>query len=256
MKIECVRQRMPDEIGGIDFSYIPVTVLGKKSPPDVLDTLGGVNSVACWECGLGPMCGQCPLRSPIEDTLASGAPHEGIAWAPQRASGQEHQRCLLVSTIAVTVEGVRKVVVSTQDITDRKQIEATRSRGHADIESQAALINLSRDAIITCDTNWVISGWNHGAEVLYGWTETEAIGKVLHVLLRTKSFSTAGFDRSLQNRNHWEGELEHRHRNDEPILVESRQVALRNADGLTSACCRSTGISPPVEALKRLSHGQ
>ena len=45
------------------------------------------------------------------------------------------------------------------------------------LASQARLIDLSQDAIITADGNRVITGWNSGAQEMYGWTEKEAVGQ-------------------------------------------------------------------------------
>lgn len=42
-----------------------------------------------------------------------------------------------------------------------------------------SLIDNSADAIITSDTEGLITSWNKGAERIYGWTEEEVLGKLL-----------------------------------------------------------------------------
>ncbi|WP_175106862.1 DUF4118 domain-containing protein, partial [Pararobbsia alpina] len=64
-------------------------------------------------------------------------------------------------------------------------VRQVRRLGDAQRE-QARLLDLTRDTIFVRDVNDVITYWNHGAEELYGWNRTEAIGKVTHQLLKTR----------------------------------------------------------------------
>ena len=184
-------------------------------------------------CGHQPSCDRCELRLAIFDTLTSGTRREGIeAWLPMWARGQRQRRCLLVSTIAMKFDGATKVLVCAQDITERKQAEGELARQRDELQRQAELIYFSRDAIITADANRVIRGWNRGAEEMYGWTEAETVGNVMHLFLRTSSVvSPAQIDECLAREERWEGELEHSRRDGQRILVDSRQVLLRDAAG-------------------------
>jgi PAS domain S-box-containing protein len=185
-------------------------------------------------CGQGLSCGQCPLRLAISDTLTSGNRHDGIeAWLPQCVGGLWRQRCLLVSTTALKLDNLNKVLVCAQDITERKQAEVALARQRDELQRQAELINLSHDAIVTADANRVIRGWNRGAEEMYGWTEAEAVGNVMHLFLRTGGCNSIAQNGEVFSReDQWDGELEHIRRDGQPIRVESRQVILRNAAGL------------------------
>ena len=49
----------------------------------------------------------------------------------------------------------------------------------------AMLLNLLQDAVILTDPILRITGWNHAAEALYGWSATEAVGQVSTELLQT-----------------------------------------------------------------------
>jgi PAS domain S-box-containing protein len=61
----------------------------------------------------------------------------------------------------------REIVGVWIDITDRKLAEVR-------VREQADLLDLAQDAIMVRDMDDRIEFWNHGAEVLYGWTAEEA----------------------------------------------------------------------------------
>jgi two-component system CheB/CheR fusion protein len=62
------------------------------------------------------------------------------------------------------------------DITNQKQAEEAKGR-------LAAIIQSSDDAIISKDLNGIIATWNQGAQSLFGYTEQEAIGKSITMLI-------------------------------------------------------------------------
>ncbi len=63
-----------------------------------------------------------------------------------------------------------------EDITERKEAEATRSR-------LAAVVESSGDAIITKTLEGVIATWNNGAERMFGYTARETVGKPITILI-------------------------------------------------------------------------
>lgn len=50
-------------------------------------------------------------------------------------------------------------------------------------EYYARIIENVRDAIIITDADMVIQSWNKGAELIYGWTQEEAVGRKINELL-------------------------------------------------------------------------
>lgn len=62
------------------------------------------------------------------------------------------------------------------------RLELERSRGEAARIRSAAIVESSDDAIIGTDVNGKISGWNQGAERLFGYLANEAIGRSISFL--------------------------------------------------------------------------
>jgi len=110
-------------------------------------------------------------------------------------------------------------------IYERAQVERVLAR-------QARLIDLSQDAIVTAGGNRVITGWNSGAQQMYGWTEEQAIGRNIDELLHTSSaIPIAELDRILAREGRWNGELGHTRPDGRQIVAESWQVLQRDAAG-------------------------
>lgn len=94
---------------------------------------------------------------------------------------------------------------------------------------QASLMELASDAIIVRDPASRVVSWNRGAEHLYGWSAPEARGKITHQILQTRfPASRQDIDRFLATGERWEGELTHTRKDGTPVIVESRQVVIRN----------------------------
>jgi PAS domain S-box-containing protein len=105
-----------------------------------------------------------------------------------------------------------------RDITERKRSERI-------VAEQARLLDLSSDAILVRDEADRITYWNKAAAKMYGYSREEALGQVAHKLLRTE------FPAPLENIHHflhretfWTGELVHRTKAGERVIVMSRWV--------------------------------
>ena len=78
---------------------------------------------------------------------------------------------------------IRECIVFIQDITERVLYqEETLSLYREVIQTKEyleSLIDNSADAIVTTDLEGIITSWNQGAEKTFGFTEAEAVGKVV-----------------------------------------------------------------------------
>ncbi len=111
-----------------------------------------------------------------------------------------------------------------RNITDLKLAEAT-------VRQQARLLESSYDAIFVRELHGKIRFWNRAAEDLYGWSKTEAIGKVGDELLKTVSSAPrAQIDEALLRDGYWTGELVQQTRHGLQIEVDSRLVLVREGE--------------------------
>jgi len=105
-------------------------------------------------------------------------------------------------------------------------------KAEVEIRKQAALIELSYDAIIVWDLDSAVVFWSRGAEETYGFTAEQVLGHVTHDLFRTK------FPASLKEaygevirHGRWSGELVHARADGTIIVVASRWSLQRNDRG-------------------------
>jgi two-component system cell cycle sensor histidine kinase/response regulator CckA len=110
-------------------------------------------------------------------------------------------------------------------------LHRARQRAEFTAESlrhHAALIDQTYDAAHVWEWNGPISLWNRGAERLYGFSREEAIGRISHDLLHTRSpGGVVKFLEVLEHEGRWEGELRHISRDGQAIIVDTRMVLIR-----------------------------
>jgi len=113
-----------------------------------------------------------------------------------------------------------------------------------ELRRQAELLDLAQDAIIVRDLDGTIRFWNHGAEVLYGWSRDEAAGRTLHDLLRTRFPDTLeSAVNQVERSGRWTGELIHTRRDGSLVTVFSRWAARRSEEGGTELLELNTDIT-------------
>ncbi|NJK47131.1 PAS domain S-box protein [Candidatus Gracilibacteria bacterium] len=108
------------------------------------------------------------------------------------------------------------------DISNLKQAEQK-------IGEQAALLDVSSDGIMVRDLENRIQFWNKGAEKIYGWRATEAIGKNVTTLLYRETLPEVEEAlKTVRDRGEWQGELHKVTKTGKQVIVESRWTLVRD----------------------------
>jgi PAS domain S-box-containing protein len=166
-------------------------------------TVWSAVAFSAWYCGLGPSI----------LTAISSALGVWFYFLPPY-----HSFAIVSASDAFSIIGfllLSGVIVGLGEVNRRAQ----SARFH-----QANLLDLANDAIIELDAgDDTIKYWNRGAEKLYGWKSSEALGKNIHTLLKT--VFPVSLDESkalLKRQGQWAGEAIHTRRDGAQIDVATR----------------------------------
>ncbi len=130
-----------------------------------------------------------------------------------------------VMSIPFCHQGKPAVQTIMRDITARKRAEEQ-------IFSQAALLEVSQDAIMVQELTGQIRFWNSGANRLYGWTLEEALEQTASQIMGSpdpKQFTAAR--QCVLRKGEWVGELVQVTKAQREITVFSRWALVQNPDG-------------------------
>ncbi|HKS98103.1 MAG TPA: diguanylate cyclase, partial [Rugosimonospora sp.] len=94
------------------------------------------------------------------------------------------------------------------------------------------------DALVSCDAGYQIVSWNTGAEQVYGYPHSDALGCDLFALLATQFYTSDGTELSREEvlsevlvDGRWQGELRQRRADGAPLITMTSLTALVDADG-------------------------
>jgi len=145
-----------------------------------------------------------------------------------------------------------KMVGAMIDQTETKESEEILS-------SQAQLLEDISDAVIATDDNMRITSWNRAAEMMYGWSEQEAVGQPVDSILETTYDGESGEDlfNELISRNEWSGEVVQYNRVDEPMnIISSIRVITDHEGNFDGTVAVNKDITALKEIQKRLTYEQ
>src|SRR5271166_3318029 len=117
----------------------------------------------------------------------------------------------------------------------------------AEYASLARILDLAN--VIIHDLDGKILHWTTGCERLYGWSRREAVGQIVHELLRTRYTSPRSeIVAALSGCGSWQGELEHLTKAGSPVSIASLWVAHRSEDNAIDAVLQNNN---DITRLKR-----
>ncbi len=121
------------------------------------------------------------------------------------------------------------------------------SAATAELTSLAKILDLAN--VIIHDASGRILYWTTGCERFYGWSREEALGAVVHELLKTKYPLPRGeLLAKLQKEGSWQGEIEHQKKDGSLAWVASLWVARKSEDDVIHAVLQNNS---EITRLKR-----
>lgn len=141
------------------------------------------------------------------------------------------------------------------DDADRAQ-PLTPSNLHREAESRAllaAIVESSDDAIISKNTDGVITSWNRAAERIFGYSAQEALGKhITLIAMPGREWEMARIlGRILSNQRVSHYETIRRHKDGHPVLVSLTVSPIRSQDGVIIGASK---IARDITARKKSEH--
>ncbi len=109
---------------------------------------------------------------------------------------------------------LQEIVGAWYDITENKQAQEQ-------VKEQAALLDITTDAILVQDFTNKILFWNKSAERVYGWKTSDILGKNALNLLYQETEQLEPIQKTLDKKGAWQGELRQITKNGKAIIVES-----------------------------------
>ncbi len=148
----------------------------------------------------------------------------------------------LANQLGIAIQKSELYEQTCRELRERQQVEQQ-------IREQAALLDIASDAIFVRDLDHRILYWNQGAEHLYGWTATEAIGQKATELLQDNLAQIATRMQTLFEQGEWRGELHKVTKAQKPVIVEGRWTLVR--DEFNQPKC-ILAVNTDITAKKRL----
>jgi two-component system, cell cycle sensor histidine kinase and response regulator CckA len=174
----------------------------------------------------------------LRPLFASGAAVAGaltVILLAQSLFAAQHVWFPWLVIVAVQVPGALLGAVifrSLEWIAQRRKLEEARRRASERIREQAALLDKAHDAIIVHDLAWKVHYWNKSAELLYGWSATEAKEQDLR-----QAVSSEEPNKLIQlleivlAKGEWTGELRQASRSGQKLIIQSRWTLVRDGAG-------------------------
>jgi PAS domain S-box-containing protein len=146
----------------------------------------------------GPHASGVRARAGVQALLAGEGERFSMEYA---ARGTEGERWFALTATRFSGTGPVSVVVAHHDITERRMMEE-------EARKQAALLDVIDVAVVATDDAGLVTHWNRGADVLYGWTRDEATGRrASELIIADDGPSGIAIVDDLRSHGRWEGRV-------------------------------------------------
>jgi PAS domain S-box-containing protein len=162
--------------------------------------------------------------------VATGEPVTFSEAPRRRKDGAEIHIALTISPIRDETGKVVGASSIKRDITAEKRVQDALASESARSRDLAEALDASQS--LMWDLEGRITYWSRGSARLYGWSVSEALGRVSHKLLQTEFPAT--LDQilvALRGRGRWEGELVHITRDGRRVHAASQWILRRDQAG-------------------------
>ncbi len=122
------------------------------------------------------------------------------------------------------------------------------------LEQRAKAFDHLFDAVVVTDAEGIITDWNIGSELLYGYTKEEAIGqpaRIVHVPEDVDRITTLVLS-SVEKFGKWNGEVRYLHKDGHVGWLESMCVPIFDNNQMIGALGINRDITARIEESKRL----
>lgn len=117
----------------------------------------------------------------------------------------------------------------------------------------ADVFDLVQHSVVLRDRDGRVTRWNKASAQIYGWSETEALGKPVHDLLKTRRETAPLIEQGLRASGCWEGDVERRAANGVVKTIRLKCV-LSSPDEIVETGADITDKRRLEEALSRAEH--
>ncbi len=183
-----------------------------------------------WETPWWPTLEQ---KQRLQQAIAQAAQGEFIRYESYHiwADGTHATIDFSLSPVTDPDGNVVMLVPEGRDITALAELEADHHRAALKIREQAALLDITSDAIFVRDLTHKILYWNQGAARLYGWQPAAAIGQIAHELLKNDLTQLTTITATLLQQGEWRGEITKFTQTGQQLTVEARWTLMRDETG-------------------------
>jgi len=121
---------------------------------------------------------------------------------------------------------VKRLAMLGVDVTERKETEEK-------LREQAALLDVTADAILVKDLEHRVLYWNKSAERIYGWRADETRGRSTIDFLYSESDlpEVTRAQKETIEKGEWHGDLRQRAKDGRNLVIEGRWTLMRNEQG-------------------------